>query len=259
MKSRKKECFSLYIPLADIICELTFNNHASFSYFKKRFYSLLTSQKSLIKIVIEENEQEFSFQASPEPMNWTIKKLHTNSLEDIYFIITAIMQYQALTFDIFLLHASSCIINKKAYLFMAPSGSGKSTIIKRFMDEEILSDDIAVLQKKGTRFYVFTSPLDNKTFEITTLKKSFLYKIYFLKQASFTQCISRNTTEALSEILHNNLLFWLLEIKKSQKKGLQTRNTNKTKELYNLGLDILRSSQKQTLYFTKDFNIKSLL
>lgn len=256
MRPKKKSSsnFSLHVPIANITCELLFEKSATFSYFKKRFHSISKNKILSMKIVITESPKEYSFTSYPDTLSCKINKEHVSSLDQIFFIITALVQYQAIKHNIIFLHASSIVKNENAYLFIAPSGSGKSTIAHSVSDKYVLSDDVAVLKKVKDKFFIFSSPFDNKKRYNTRTKEMQLHKIFFIKQASFTKFVEERSVETIREILRNNLLFlWLSRKNKNEEE--RKRET----ALYALGLDLLSSSKIETLYFTKDLNFMSLL
>lgn len=253
---KQNSLFSLYIPVADLICELNFKNIKNFKYFKKRFYYLTSSPTIAMRLTIEETSKEFTLFSYPDNIQCKINKSNITSLEQLYFIITAIMQHYLIMHNIILLHASSFIQKGKAYVFSAMSGSGKSTIVNSISIKNILSDDIAVIKKKDQKFYVFTSPFDNKQYHTFSSKKAILKKIFFIKQASFTKIVKKNTAETLQEILYNTLLFWWNEIHKDKK---EAKYEERQKKLYNIGLELQSFSFIETLYFTKDLSFKDLL
>ncbi len=140
---------------------------------------------------------------------------------------------------------------------MAPSGSGKSTIIKNFPEDKVLSDDITILKKISNKFYIYTSVLDNKYFQGFPLTKSKLRKIFFIKKASFTSLSPIGTfEEKLNIVLHNNLLFWFIEIQKHNK--INFPDSVRTK-LYKLALDLVTVSGLEILYLKKDRSFIDLI
>lgn len=86
------------------------------------------------------------------------------------------------------IHASCAKVGGNAYLFLAESGGGKSTSTELLKDEfPTLNDDITLIRKLGSKYYVFQTPFIEKPWWIR--KSSKLYpvgKIFFLhKSAEF--------------------------------------------------------------------------
>lgn len=248
--------YSLYIPIVDSICELQVNDYDCFIYFKKRFHSLSSSSKVDFRIIFSRNVKEFAFLSQPEGIESKIDKKFISSLEEIYFILIALMQHEALKYNIIFLHASSCIQKNKAYLFIAPSGSGKSTIIKTLPAKQILSDDIAMLKKVDNSFYAFSSPLDKKKGTSFHSNNARVHSLFFIKQASFTKHIPQDTGETLNGILNSNIFFWYRQLQKEQMRKVYNKPA---KKLYTLALDLIKYSKIETLYFTKDLHFSSLI
>lgn len=246
----------LNIPIADVNFILIFENPKTHAYFNKRFQSVSDKPKiAKYKLTISETVDNYSLSLFPESFICNIRK--TISLEDLYFTIQALIQYSVLKSNILFIHASSMIKDNTALLFMAPSGSGKSTIVKNFPSNKVLSDDITILKKINNKFYVYTSVLDNKYFQGFPLIKSRLGKIFFIKKASFTSINQIGTfEEKLNIILHNNLLFWFIEIQKSKK--INFPESVRTK-LFKLGLDLVTVSGLEILYLKKDRSFIDLI
>lgn len=247
---------SLNIPIADLNFILIFENPKTYKYFKKRFQSVPNSP-SLIKykLTISESTENYSLSLFSENFVCSIKK--TISFENLYFTIQALIQYSLLKSNIIFIHASSIIYGNTAFLFMAPSGSGKSTIIKNFPTSQVLSDDITILKKINNKFYVYTSVMDNKYFQGFPLIKSPLGKVFFIKKASFTSLSKIGTfEEKLNIFLHNNLLFWFMEIQKDNKVSFPEAIGTK---LYTLALDLVHQSRLEILYLKKDRSFINLI
>lgn len=56
-----------------------------------------------------------------------------------------------------LLHASSVVIGKEAYVFPGPSGAGKTTL-SRLLGPDILNDEIVAMARFGKKMYVWGTP-----------------------------------------------------------------------------------------------------
>jgi len=84
----------------------------------------------------------------------------------------------------FLIHASSCLYNNKAYVFFADNGGGKSTIIKLLKQWSIpLTDDLAILKKEGSNFYLYKVPFICKNPIKGDLIKYKIGGFYFLNKS----------------------------------------------------------------------------
>lgn len=252
----KKPGFYLTLPIADILFNLEFNNKASLMYFKKRLLTTPKSTHSETNLKIVDSSKEYIFILPPENLIFKIPK-RNDSQDDIFFILQALIQYSVLKFDILLIHSSSIIKQKKAYIFMAPSGSGKSTITSFVNSKQVLSDDVAIIKKTSDYFRVYTSAFDNKHFKTYPLKNARLDKILSIKKASFTTLSEIGTfDEMISLTLHNNLLFWFLELQKKKTPGIRYEEEPK---LYNLILELINYAPVKTLYLKKDPNFLSII
>jgi len=60
------------------------------------------------------------------------------------------------------LHASTVVLNRQSIGFLGPRGGGKSTLAASFLKKgsNLLSDDIAIIQKRGRRFLVQRGPAE---------------------------------------------------------------------------------------------------
>lgn len=57
-----------------------------------------------------------------------------------------------------LLHASGVISENKGYVFFGPSDSGKTTVARLSLDRTVLSDDLAIIKKRGDKYWLYGVP-----------------------------------------------------------------------------------------------------
>ncbi len=247
---------TIYIYVADLICKIILENVKYADYFKKKYHYPPSSGSRGMTIHLKESPEEYMLTSSPTKLEMRLKKSSHFSEKDLDSVIRVLIEYSNIKNGLFFLHGSSFIKNGKAFIFVANSGTGKSTILKHVSKKNILSDDVAVLKKHNDKFYVFTSPFDDKKYLGLPQKKVELGKIYFLKQASFNEVVPQEINEKLFSIMYNNMIFFLNLTRKEHKKRIDTKIENK---LYDLSLSVIKSTPVETLYFTKDVRINSII
>lgn len=90
------------------------------------------------------------------------------SLEDCEYIATGASFYRQLVhFNGMMLHASSVVVDGRAYLFSAPSGTGKSTHVRLWLKlfgerAYILNDDKPALRICDGKIYAYGTPWSGK-------------------------------------------------------------------------------------------------
>jgi hypothetical protein len=57
-----------------------------------------------------------------------------------------------------LIHAAGIISKRKGYVFFGHSGSGKTTISRLSLDRTVLSDDLVIVKKRGSKFWLYDLP-----------------------------------------------------------------------------------------------------
>jgi hypothetical protein len=102
------------------------------------------------------------------------------------------------------IHASASNIKQKAYLFLAESGGGKSTTAELLKDKfPTLNDDITLIRKLGTKYYLFQTPFVEKPWWIKKTTKLYpVGKIFFLhKSSEFKAILKSNILNLKPEVL----------------------------------------------------------
>lgn len=106
-----------------------------------------------------------------------------------------------------ILHASACLINGKAHVFMGTHGAGKSTIVRLLRKKFTpLADDLIFIRKLGSNYAMYQTPNIEKTPWI--YKKNSPYSIggiYLLKQTKITYKHRLDSPKAAKYILSNML------------------------------------------------------
>lgn len=103
------------------------------------------------------------------------------------------------------LHASAFIKDGKAHIFCGKAGAGKSTVRQLASEYHHLSDDTTIIKKEKNRYYVYPSPFDKRSGNVSQRRMP-LGKIFFLKQDSQTRLRSLSPDVLVYKLLHSNLL-----------------------------------------------------
>ncbi|MEK7597024.1 MAG: hypothetical protein AAB441_00070 [Patescibacteria group bacterium] len=142
----------------------------------------------------------------------------------------------------FNLHASSCVINDRATLFLGSSGAGKSTIILLLKNNfQPFADDAVYIGFKNKKYYVFQTPLLEKEINANQSTKSILLgDVYFIKQSHITRRIKLTDKRKIIELVANQSLL------DSNKKELRD------KIIGNIMKYVSSQTNFYTLYFTKN-------
>lgn len=243
----------LYIPIADIICELHFQNKEHKKIFKKKymFLTVLPKKYTPIKIFLEETSQFYTLSSSSKKKKMQIRKQDLVSLTDIEVLVSLLIEYTCVNKGILFFHGSSFIKNGKGYACSASSGVGKSTIVSKVPKKNILSDDLFVVKKINNEFYIFTSPFDNAKIPNLVFQNAPLDTIFFLKQAIFTKIEEETLGESIYNLLFNNLLLGWNKIQMEQSKRV---NKSLERKIHSLVFDLARLCKMRTLHFTKDIS-----
>lgn len=110
----------------------------------------------------------------------------------------------------FILHASSCLINKEGYLFLGSSGAGKSTIINLIKNKKvILSDDQIIVKRERGKYYLYQTPFLEKNQYQKSFRRYRLGKIFFIVKDKKKKIMKLKKDEKLIGRLTNQL--WLRE------------------------------------------------
>ena len=116
-----------------------------------------------------------------------------------YMLSGAVFARKLLQFEGFQLHASSVILNDRAYLFSAPSGTGKSTHTEkwvRLFDAQYLNDDKPVLRYKGGRWMTYGTPWSGKH-DLSRPDKAPLGAVAFLRRGTENHICRLSPQEAI--------------------------------------------------------------
>ena len=105
------------------------------------------------------------------------------------------------------LHASACIIDRKAHVFIGQSGAGKSTIVRMLRKKyHILADDLLYLKKIKKDYVAYQTANIEKVRWISKTNESYpLGGIYLLRQATRTRIDTLDTQIAFQKILSNTM------------------------------------------------------
>lgn len=268
-----KQSNILNLPVADLICQLNIDDGDVSTWFYREYCSLSVEKEPSFKIDLKQtNYGSFRLKNGDNRKATLFYPAQKYTLEDISFVLKALIEHFTLPLEILILHGSSFIQNNKAYVFSGPTGVGKSTIIKQVSPRQILSDDTVVIKKINGRFFAFTSPFDYRICPNLLPQKAPLGKIFFLKQASRTKAIKLAFVDSINRIIYNNIFSQYLKIAKisySRSTGLPRVKVRTLAEekiphklmisLYNLSISLYSQVSIEELYFTKDLQFLECL
>lgn len=107
------------------------------------------------------------------------------SITQFSMIITSILTQLLTNYQGFIFHASSLLVNGRAFLFTGNSGSGKSTIV-RLLNKfyKPLADDSVILKKEGKNYYLYQTHIVDKHGKIMSQSAKYIPShLFFLKQS----------------------------------------------------------------------------
>jgi len=243
--------YVLHIPVADIICELHFQNkeHKKFYEDSCIFLETLPRVHNSIKIFLEETSDFYLLSSFPKKTKIRVKKQDLVSFNDIVLLVEVLMEYNLAFRRVLFFHGSSFVKNGKGYAFSAPSGTGKSTIVSKVPKKDVLSDDLLVLKKIKNRFYIYTSPFDKATIPNLVFQAAPLDTLFFLEQEVFTKIEDESLEDKIYNLLISNLLLGWNKLQIENNKGI---GKSAEKKVHSLIFDLVKSCNIRTLYFTKD-------
>jgi len=129
---------------------------------------------------------------------------YQNNLNQLETVLKHILLLLLKTNGGFGIHASVANVNNKAYLFLGESGAGKSTTVELIKDKfTTINDDITLIKKIGTKYYVFQTPFIEKPWWIKKTQKLYpIDKIFFLhKSAEFKAIPTPNPQHLIANLL----------------------------------------------------------
>lgn len=211
------------IALADTILQLSTNDKIYFDQLKENYIQtkIRKPPSFTIEIIKTNNKKAVLFKINKRNKGTIYLGLKKKgfSFQAINFFIKSFIQYFCLTYDIFILHASSLRIGSLAYVFMGRAGAGKSTVLGFATENQQLADDTTVIKKMNKSYYVFSSPFDKKKCPYIKFAKSKLKNIFALEKSPKTE-IARfiNKNKGCEELFLNNFFYLFLKrIKKNIK------------------------------------------
>lgn len=170
----------------------------------------LTSQAKAYEIYKIPEHVDISVHVPDEVIDEKHKTYPHMSWNDCEYMWTGAMFYESLlSFDGFMLHSSSVMMDGKAYLFSAPSGTGKSTHtglwLKVFGDRaKILNDDKPAIRTIDKIAYAYGTPWSGKTdLNINTCVP--IQGICFLERATENYIEQIPTADAIWKILDQTI------------------------------------------------------
>jgi hypothetical protein len=108
----------------------------------------------------------------------------------------------------FLVHASSCIRNRRAFLFAGVSGAGKTTISRLAPpDANVLTDEISYVRKESDGYVAYGTPFAGDLARPGENLRAPLAAVYLLAQGSENRIEEVGPAEAARGMLANILFF----------------------------------------------------
>lgn len=166
---------SLVLRIAGLILELKFSYKEWFNFCRGKYAKFLSSENDKIDLsilVIKGSAKNKKVSARLKYLSGNTAELLFNRDLDKDFLIFNFLIKKAFAGALLLnrglmLHASSAVIDDKAFLFAGESGKGKSTIVKK-LNCRILANDRSILRFINGSPKVFCSPF----YEQDAFKKS---------------------------------------------------------------------------------------
>lgn len=107
-----------------------------------------------------------------------------------------------------LVHAASCVRNRKAFLFSGVSGAGKTTISSLApADATLLTDEISYLRREGGEYVAHGTPFAGELARPGENVQAPLAALYFLRQGPENKIEPLREGEAVRLLLENVLFF----------------------------------------------------
>lgn len=154
------------------------------------------------------------------------------------YIYTYMIEYEAIY-----LHASTVVVDNKAYLFSAPSGTGKSTHtklwLKQFPNSYILNDDKPIIRFIDGRAYAYGSPISGKD-GISKNKRVLIQGICFIERDKSNWIKIADSKEALTELFKSTVRPFKKELDMILFKVLE--KLIKQVKIYKMGLTISKEA-----------------
>ena len=198
---KKKLDNPVFINIAGYTIKIIFKK-ADFSYLRKQFirkfylhygkfiakdeekkpaYEIIVIQKARIKTII-------NYKKTDEYMIYC-EYINIHSLVTYYYL--SMFQFQIILKNIllyllknsgFILHASACVYDNHAYIFIGKPNSGKSTTIKLLNKSfRAIADDSIIIKKVNKSFSCYQTPFLEKEYWIKKSPEKFaISKIFFL-------------------------------------------------------------------------------
>jgi len=232
--------------VANIPCRLIIDDKLLFDYFKKNYWSV--NNQKICKVLIDVKGKDNLYQISIKSVKLNIKvdmKKKNLLFKDVDWIVRTMIQYSLLKFKVVFLHSSAAIFGNKVFIFLGESGKGKSTIIRNF-DNNIVGDDIIILRKQASSFYVYQSPFEKLRVQIKkTLVKTKIGGLFVLYWGIKLEKKPIEPQKIVSLLLSDNYMPRLPKV-----------SSNLYTELI---LDLIRKSNIVKLIFPKRFDKKDFL
>lgn len=108
----------------------------------------------------------------------------------------------------FLLHASSVVINGRAFLFAGISGAGKTTMARLAPSRaKLLTDEISYVTRQGDRYHAFGTPFMGELARVGANLCAPISAVYVLAKGSENKIERLDRSEGSRALLENILFF----------------------------------------------------
>lgn len=209
----------LRLKIADISIQLNLENRADVLFLKDKYKDYVSNIKKVDAVVnvrfndIKKNstvfirDQDDSYTLFSHPL-----KTNFAYFNDVFLQVFFAISHEN---NGCVVHASTLIKNRKAYIFMGKEGAGKSTIRQLCKSVESLGDDVAIIAKNSGKFYLYGSPFFQRTKRSYPNKKILIEGIFNIVQSRHTKvekianfdafiCMRSNTFR-VTDIINQNL------------------------------------------------------
>lgn len=167
------------------------------------------------------------------------------------YMLAAYLLSHVVKQDIFFIHASSFMWTQSSYIFVGPSGMGKTTVTESVPKANLLSDDTAIIMKKGKKYYCFASAFDKKNVSYKRLIQHPLKNIFILNKKRINNIRSISLEQQIEILMKNTFYFPFL-------RSNTKYNGNKDqfyKDCFRLVCDLVSRVPISQLDFQKDISI----
>src|SRR3989344_3960714 len=156
------------------------------------------------EMIVREKEKKYYLNLFQKKGEKTLITNYQISISQLQIVLRYALHSLLMPNSGFFIHASSVLIEGKAYLFVGRPGAGKSTAARLLQKKYTrLSDDIIIIKKVDRKFMVYQTPILEKNKASKKSKGAIqLGKIFLLKKAkTFTIEPLKNNMQTFEKML----------------------------------------------------------